>query len=70
MIVFQVPDMTCGHCAKAITEAVRQTDAAAVVQVDLAEKRVRIDTARAAATALADAIRSAGYTPTHLPGQA
>lgn len=69
MIVFQVPDMTCGHCAKAIAEAVRQADAAAVVQVDLDEKRVRIDAARSAATALADAIRSAGYTPTPLPGQ-
>ncbi len=70
MIVFQVPDMTCGHCAKAIAEAVTKADAAAVVQVDLDEKRVRIDAARSTETALADAIRSAGYTPTPLHGQA
>ena len=63
MITFQVPDMTCGHCASAITRAVAGVDPGARVDVALDACLVRIADARAGADALADAIRGAGYTP-------
>ena len=35
MITFEVKDMTCGHCIKAITQAVLTVDSTAKVQIDL-----------------------------------
>ncbi len=62
MTSFHVQDMTCNHCAGAITRALKEVDAAAVVQVDVADKRVNIDSKLPAAS-LAAAIEEAGYTP-------
>ena len=62
MIEFQVNDMTCGHCVKAITQAVADVDAAAKVDIDLPTHRVRID-GNNDAEALRAAIAEAGYTP-------
>lgn len=63
MIAFEVKDMTCGHCVKAITEAVKAADGSADVRIDLARHRVEIESAAADAPALAGVIREAGYTP-------
>lgn len=63
MISFHVNDMTCGHCVRAITQALRDVDAATRVGVDLAAHRVDIDPGSAGADALGAAIREAGYTP-------
>lgn len=63
MIVFQVNDMTCGHCAGVISKAVRDTDPAARVEIDLATHRVMIEPGQADAGQLAAAIREEGYTP-------
>jgi copper chaperone len=63
MIVFQVNDMTCGHCAGVITQAVRDTDPAARVEIDLAAHRVMIEPGQAEAAVLREAIEEAGYTP-------
>ena len=70
MIAFHVPDMTCGHCADAITRAVAGADPGARVDVALEEHVVRIADARAGADVLADAIRDAGYTPSLLTPRA
>lgn len=43
MHVFTVEGMTCGHCVKAVTQAVQALDGAAKVDVDLAKKQVRVD---------------------------
>ncbi|MFS0824825.1 heavy-metal-associated domain-containing protein [Pseudomonas phoenicis] len=43
MQLFNVQGMTCGHCVKAVTQAVQAQDAAAKVDVDLAGKQVRVD---------------------------
>ena len=40
MQVFSVQGMSCGHCVKAITNAVQAKDPAASVRVDLAAKEV------------------------------
>jgi copper chaperone len=63
MIAFEVNDMSCGHCVKAITEAVKAADSRADVRIDLARHRVEIEPGSADATALAGVIREAGYTP-------
>ncbi len=61
MPVFRVPDMTCSGCVRAVTNAVRDVDAAASVDADLETKQVRV-TSAAEADALAAAVREAGFT--------
>ena len=62
MITFEVKDMTCGHCIKAITQAVLTVDSTAKVQIDLSTHRVQIESA-SAETELSHAIVKAGYSP-------
>ena len=66
MIVFEVKDMTCGHCVSAITQAVQATDKDAKVQVDLANQRVEIESIASDAAELLDAIKEAGYAPVEI----
>lgn len=63
MIAFEVNDMTCGHCVRAITRAVQEVDPGAQVQIDLAAHRVQVEPAAADADTLKSAIEEAGYTP-------
>lgn len=42
MLEFNVPKMSCGSCARAITDAVRSVYPAAVVEVDLSTRRVSV----------------------------
>jgi len=58
--VFNVQGMSCNHCAKAVTQAVRQLDPQAVVQVDLAKATVEVESALAR-EAIANAIADEGY---------
>lgn len=44
MLEFDVKGMSCGHCVKAITQAIKETDAGSEVQVDLATKKVKVKT--------------------------
>lgn len=60
---FDIPAMNCGHCVKAITEALEQLDPGAKVSVDLSAKKVTLDTVQDRA-AVAAALTEAGY-PTH-----
>ena len=62
MFAFKVEDMTCGHCARAISQAVADVDKAARADVDIQQKLVRVISI-ASAGELAEAIREAGYTP-------
>ena len=63
MISFVVKDMTCGHCASTITQAVKAADKDATVQIDLATHRVVINPSEADAAVLSAAITAAGYSP-------
>lgn len=63
MIVFNVSDMTCGHCVGGITKALQRVDPQASVTVDLSTHRVEIRDASISAQAFAQAIRDEGYTP-------
>ena len=60
MISFEVKGMSCGHCVKAVTEALRSVDPAAQVAVDLARARVEVES-KADAARLREAIVEAGY---------
>ena len=63
MISFRVDDMTCGHCASAITRAVKAADDVAEVRVDLARHLVHVEPAKSPAGELQAAIARAGYSP-------
>jgi len=62
MLTFQVNDMSCGHCVRAIKEAVRGLDPEADVDVDLARHRVRVESGRLDAVAVREALAQAGYS--------
>jgi copper chaperone len=57
---FNVQGMSCGHCEKAVTQAVKSVDPAAVVKVDLATGKVEVQSAQARET-IAKAIAEEGY---------
>ena len=59
--VFDVQGMTCGHCERAVTEAVRSADPLATVQIDRSTGRVEVGNATAPRSALAAAIAEEGY---------
>ncbi|SFM04514.1 MULTISPECIES: heavy-metal-associated domain-containing protein [Rugamonas] len=63
MYQLQVEKMSCGHCVGAVTKAVQALDAGATVQVDLASKRVTVESASALAQ-ISAAIVAAGYPVT------
>lgn len=60
MTTFNVQGMTCGGCARAVSNAVQRVDPAASVDVDLGAKRVAIDSS-ADPDRLKAAIEEAGY---------
>jgi copper chaperone len=62
MLELTLPTMTCGHCSRAVTEAVHGVDAAAKVEIDLNTHRVRIDS-QAEPAQLTAALAEAGYEP-------
>lgn len=68
-IELQVEGMSCQHCVAAVTNAIREHDEAAQVQVDLASGRVVVESTQTA-DALKAAIDEAGYTVKSLTGGA
>ncbi len=59
---FDLPNMTCGHCVRAVTEAVHAVDPAAEVRADLATHRVEVDSPLPREQ-LATRLAEAGYPP-------
>lgn len=57
---FNVQGMTCGHCEKAVTRAIRQLDPQAEVRIDRAQNRVDVHSEQPR-EALARAIAEEGY---------
>jgi copper chaperone len=62
MLSFTVPNISCGHCARAVTEAITQAAPQAQVQVDIPTRRVQVQTSAARAL-LVQALSDAGYRP-------
>ena len=59
---FQLPDMTCGHCAGMVSQTLQMTDLESKVQVDMAKRTVTVQSTEDRAT-LAEALTEAGYPP-------
>ena len=57
---FTVTGMTCGHCERAVKNAVQQLDPQAQVNIDRAANRVEVDSTQARED-LAKAIAEEGY---------
>ena len=60
---FTVTGMTCGHCEKAVTRAVKQVDPQAEVSIDRAANQVEVQSDQPREL-LAQAIDEEGYTVT------
>jgi len=58
---FTVQGMTCGHCEKAVTSAIKTLDPQAQVSIDRSQNLVAVDTNQAR-EAVAEVIREEGYT--------
>ena len=63
MLILDIPNTTCGHCVRAITQAVTAADPASKVQADLAKRQVQVDTT-ASRDAVVASLTEAGYQPT------
>ena len=63
MYELQVEGMTCGGCARSVTKSVQAIDSNAKVDIDLQNKKVRIDSG-AGLDAIKSAISDAGYPVT------
>jgi Cu+-exporting ATPase len=63
MVELTVEGMSCGHCVGRVTTAVRGLDENATVEIDLATKKVRVDSS-AQVERIAAAINEAGYPVT------
>ncbi|CRM61370.1 cation transporter [Pseudomonas sp. ChxA] len=61
MQVFSVEGMTCGHCVRAVTQAVQSQDPAASVNVNLAAKEVGVESRLSAEQVIA-LITEEGYS--------
>lgn len=57
---FTVQGMTCGHCEKAVTTAIKTLDPQAEVRIDRTQNLVEVTTDQARDT-VAAAIREEGY---------
>ena len=59
---FQLPDMTCGHCAGMVNQTLQMVDPGCKVQVDMSQRLVTVQSAEDRLT-LAEALTEAGYPP-------
>jgi copper chaperone len=60
MYQLEVGEMSCGHCVASVTKAVQAVDAAAQVNIDLAQRKVSVQSS-AALDQIVAAIDDAGY---------
>jgi copper chaperone len=61
--IFTVEGMTCGHCEKAVTQALLAVDQTAKVSIDRSCQQVQVDST-SAREVLAKAIADEGYRVT------
>lgn len=59
---FQIPNMSCGHCVRSITEAVQALDPAARVTADVPQHKVQVEST-VQREALVAKLTEAGYAP-------
>ncbi|MDI1267852.1 MAG: heavy-metal-associated domain-containing protein [Polaromonas sp.] len=62
MLEFNLPDMTCGHCASTVTKTAKLVDPKSKVDVDMNTKKVKIESTEDRSD-FVDALTEAGYPP-------
>jgi len=63
MRTYRVPDVSCQHCVRAITEELRKIAGIREIEVDLAQKIVRVvSEEQVPEEAIRNGIEAAGYT--------
>lgn len=62
MISLHIPNMTCGGCVRGVTAAIREVDATAQVEPDLAARNVAVTT-KLAEPDLRKTLADAGFAP-------
>lgn len=62
MLTLSIPAISCGHCARAITDAIHELDPQAQVVIDIDGKSAAIDT-RADPAAVSARLAEEGYPP-------
>lgn len=65
MLTLSIPAISCGHCARAIGDTIRQLDPGATVQVDIDARTAAIDT-RADLGLVRERLAAEGYPATPL----
>ncbi|CDZ28136.1 heavy-metal-associated domain-containing protein [Neorhizobium galegae] len=64
MYGFDIPNMTCGHCAGTVKKAIEGADPATSSIIDLGTKKASVETT-VSPEAIAAAIIEAGYATTY-----
>lgn len=59
--VIKIDGMTCGHCAAAVTKALKQVEGVADVAVNLGDKQATVTHSGANVEAMKTAVEDAGY---------
>ena len=62
MYTFNVPKMSCGGCVNTIKKAIMQLDQNAVIEVDLATRKVNVKS-DISEEVITEAMSDAGYKP-------
>lgn len=62
MTEFHLPDMTCGHCASRVAQALKQADPACEIRIDLKARTAQVQSSEERAT-LVEALTEVGYAP-------
>lgn len=63
-LTYTVPDMSCGQCKAAVTEAVNEVAGVESIDIDLDTKRVVVNGTDVADDAVRAAVADAGYEAT------
>ena len=63
MYEFDIPDMSCGHCANTVTAAIKSADPSAVAKIDLTKRKATVETV-VDPGAIGSALNEAGYPAT------
>jgi copper chaperone len=66
MYVFEIQNMTCGHCASTVEKAIKAADPEASVSIDLTARTAKVET-KNDQTAINAAIEKAGYPSSFRP---
>lgn len=60
MYLFNIPNMTCGGCARSVTKAIQSVDPDAAIEINASVRSVKVET-KASAANLQTVLEKAGY---------